>query len=138
VKGIVALSAAIDFHLFVPQNPPLDSSCAPQDPATQTPQEAVPLLIGGDINDPNNSQKLTDLSPMTYLSPSSAAMLFFAGTCDQTVPYHGAEELAEVAQQRGVSQVSAFVSVGATHGGTLGSPEAKQRLSEFLTAQLRD
>jgi acetyl esterase/lipase len=132
VAGVVALSAAIDFHLFVPENPPLAETCPPQDPAGQTPGEAITLLIGGDFAAPENSQKLTDLSPMTYLDATAAPTLYFAGTCDQTVPYHGAEEIAQLARDLGVTQVDSFINEGAFHGGTLGSPEAKARLTAFI------
>ena len=136
VKGIVALSPAIDFHLFIPQNPPLDASCPPQDPVNQTPIEAISLLIGADCTDPQNADALTALSPLTYLDASSAAMLVFSGTCDQTVPYRGAVDFAEQASALGIDQIDVEIVEGAFHGGTLGTADSKAALESFIANQL--
>jgi acetyl esterase/lipase len=134
VAGVVGLSTPIDFHLFVPTNPALDDSCAPQPPG-QDPQQAISWLMGIDVAElanPVNDAMLTSLSPITYLDATSPPMVVFAGTCDQTVPYLGAVDL----QALGLPQIEVFISEGARHGGTLAVPEARPTLDAFLAARL--
>ena len=136
IRAAVALSPPVDFHLFVPENPPLDEDCGPQDPGNQTPGEAVTLLIGGPFDDPSNDAILTELSATPHVSPQTAPTLMFAGTCDLTVPYQGAVALAELARAQNLPQIETFVSQGATHGKTLTVPGARDRLAAFITDQL--
>lgn len=137
VRAAVGLSTPIDFHMFVPENPPLAETCPPQDPPGPggTPAIGVSLLIGGDFADPANSAKLDEVSALTYIGASSAPLQLFAGTCDQVVPYAGAAELVDVGTARGAT-VSEHLTDGAEHGQTLSTPEARQILNDFLTAQL--
>jgi acetyl esterase/lipase len=135
VKAFVGISTPIDFHLFVPMNPPLDPSCAPQPPG-QNPQQAISLLIGGDLDDPQYDSVLDQLSLLTYLDASSPPIQLTAGTCDQTVPYHGAEETATYAQDHGLSQVHVSISPGKFHGTTLDDPQTKAAVDAFIAAQL--
>ena len=137
VRAVVGLSTPIDFHLFVPQNPPLADTCPPQPPPGPggTPSIGISLLIGGDFADPANSAKLDEVSALTYIDASSAPMKLFAGTCDQVVPYTGAKALVDLGTARG-AQVSEHVTDGAFHGGTLSTPDAKQELGTFIAAQL--
>lgn len=137
VRAAVGLSTPVDFHMFVPQNPPLDPSCPPQDPPGPggTPAIGISLLIGGDFADPANSAALDALSALTYIGASAAPLQLFAGTCDQTVPYMGAAELVDLGTARG-AQVSEHVTEGAFHGQTLSTPEAQQILADFIAAQL--
>jgi acetyl esterase/lipase len=136
VKAFVGMATVIDFHLFVPSNPPLDADCPSQSPG-QDPQQGVSWLIGGDVADPADDAVLTSLSATTYLGETTPPMLTFAGTCDQTVPYEGAVHLAERAAELGLGQVEAVIVPGAFHNTTLDQPDAKRRFDAFLDAQLR-
>jgi acetyl esterase/lipase len=138
--AVVGLSTPLDFHLFFPQNPPLDPACPPQPPPAPggTPADGVSLLLGvapADFETLAGSPKLDWVSALTYASPSSAPMIMFAGTCDQTVPYHGLEEMAEMAQQVN-APFETFITPMAKHGGTLGTPEAQAKLAAFIAAHL--
>jgi acetyl esterase/lipase len=135
VKAFVGISTPIDFHLFVPMNPPLDPSCASQPPG-QDPQQGVSWLIGGNLDDPQYDGVLTQLSMLTYLSTSSPPIQLTAGTCDQTVPYQGAVETETFAQDHGMSQVHLSVAQGAFHGTTLDDSTTKAAVDAFVAAQL--
>ncbi|MEO8699224.1 MAG: alpha/beta hydrolase [Kofleriaceae bacterium] len=136
VKAAVAISAPIDFHLFVPTNPPLADTC-PSQPAGQDPQAAVSLLAGvAAITDVTEAQ-LASLSPVTYFDATTPPIQFFAGTCDQTVPYTGADVTArQRAAELELSQIQIFVAPDAFHGTTLDTPQAQATLATFLTGQL--
>lgn len=138
VAGSVCLSAAFDFHVFVPDNPALAPECAGRNtkPDDDKAQELVPLLIGGDINDPANAPKLDALNSARYVDASSAPMITFNGTCDQTQPYQSVFDLQKVVEDKGLTQVETHIVPLAIHGSTLSNAAEKTALATFMAARL--
>ncbi len=136
VKAVVGISTPSDFHLFKPRNPPLADTC-PSQPPGQDPQQGVSWLLGVASIDDATEEALTTVSTLPYLDTSSPPMQFFAGTCDQTVPYQGVDvSLRSRMQELGLSQIHVFISPNAFHGTTLQAPQAQATLDAFVASQL--
>jgi acetyl esterase/lipase len=138
VKAAVALSAAFDFHVFVPTNPPLDPACAGLNKKPgDNPQQLVPILVGlTDINDPALLPRLDVLSSVTYLDADTPPMITFNGTCDQTQPYQTTQLLTDTLAAKGLTQVSVNIVPMAVHGSTVSAPAQQSLLQDFITQQL--
>jgi len=134
VSGAVMLSAAFDFHVFVPDNPPLAPECdgLNEEPDPNKPQLLIPLLIGGDINDPANAPKLDEMDSSRYADADTAPMITFNGTCDQTQPYQSTETLKAAITSKGLTQIDVNIVPMAVHGGTLAGTAEKTKVQTFI------
>jgi acetyl esterase/lipase len=137
VTAALALSPQFDFHVFVPDNPPLAPECAGLNTKPgQDPQALIPLLIGADMQDPANAAKLDALNAVTYLDADAAPLMTFNGTCDQTVPYQTTKSLIDAVAAKGLSQISVNIVPLALHGTTIQKPEQATMARDFILSQL--
>jgi acetyl esterase/lipase len=124
VRAVAAFNPAVDLVSF-----------GKLDPANT--ESSVYKFLG--CNYASNPKLWAQATPLTYVSKSSAPVLFLHGTADTTVPYKQSVDMMEKLKAAGV-HAEIFPAEGAKHGFFNSDPfyePATKRMAEFFEKYLR-